>query len=401
VSVRAAPAPARSRTLERLAVSVLDRALAGLEGGTLEVVLPGGEQRRFGSGAPVRLTVHDHAFFARIATRGKLGLGESYAADEWEADDLVAFFELLLRNADTVAERHPRLRRLLELRPRLQSRNGLLRSRRNIAYHYDLGNELFALMLDETMTYSCAVFERPELTLAEAQRAKLERLCGLLDLGPEDHVLEIGCGWGSFARHAAETRGCRITGITISHEQAVLARERTQGLSVEILEQDYRDIDGLYTKVVSIEMLEAIGADQFGTYFATIDRVLAPGGRAAVQTILVPDQRWRQYRSTPDWIERYIFPGCLIPSLEALTGAATRHSRLGIYGVDEIGEHYAETLHRWRECFHAHLEDVRRLGYDRRFERTWDFYLAFCEAAFRTRALRDVQLLLARPGSQA
>ena len=400
MSVRAAPVPARNRGLERLAFPFLERTLAGFGGGTLEVELPGGERRHFGAGPPVKLAIHDPAFFSRIATRGKLGLGESYTADEWDGDDLVALFELLLRNADSAAERHPRLRRLLELRPRMHRRNGLRRSRRNIAYHYDIGNELFALMLDETMTYSCALFERPELTLAEAQRAKLERLCRLLDLRSEDRVLEIGCGWGGFARYAAETRGCRVTGITISHEQAVFARERTRGLPVEILEQDYRHLDGRYTKVVSIEMLEAIGADQFGTYFATIDRVLAPGGRAAVQTILVPDQRWRRYRSTPDWIERYIFPGCLIPSLEALTHAATRHSRLGIYGVDEIGEHYAETLRHWRANFHARIEDVRRLGYDRRFERTWDFYLAFCEAAFRTRALRDVQLLLARPGSE-
>jgi cyclopropane-fatty-acyl-phospholipid synthase len=399
VSVRAAPTPARSRTLEWLALSLLERGLAGLEGGTLEVELPGGELRRYGAGAPTRLSIHELAFFRRIATRGKLGLGESYTAGEWDADDLVALFELLLRNADAAAERHALLRGLLELRPRLRRRNGFARSRRNIAYHYDLGNELFALMLDETMTYSCAVFERPGATLAEAQRAKLERLCRLLELGPEDHVLEIGCGWGSFARYAAETRGCRVTGITISHEQALVARERTRGLPVEILEQDYRDVGGRYTKAVSIEMVEAIGADQFGTFFATIDRVLAPGGRAAVQTILVPEQRWDRYRRNPDWIERYIFPGCLIPSLEALTQAATRHSRLGIYGVDEIGEHYAETLRRWRASFHAHSDDVRRLGYDRRFERTWDFYLAFCEAAFRTRALRDAQLLLARPGS--
>jgi cyclopropane-fatty-acyl-phospholipid synthase len=401
VSVRALPTPTRSRLLGRLASSFLERALAGLEHGTLEVELPSGELRRFGSGAPVRLTIHDAAFFARIATRGKLGLGESYTADEWDADDLVAFCELLLRNADSAAERHPRLRRLLGLRPRLHRRNGLLRARRNIAYHYDLGNDLFALMLDETMTYSCAVFERPDQTLAEAQRAKLERLCRLLDLGPDDDVLEIGCGWGSFARYAAETRGCRVTGITISQEQASLARARTRGLPVEILEQDYRTVEGRYTKVVSVEMLEAIGADQFGAYFATIDRVLAPGGRAAVQTILVPDQRWRRYRRTPDWIERYVFPGCLIPSLEALTRAAARHSQLGIYGVDEIGVHYAETLRLWRASFDAQIVNVRRLGYDRHFERTWDFYLAFCEAAFRTRALRDVQLLLARAGSVA
>jgi cyclopropane-fatty-acyl-phospholipid synthase len=385
--------------LEGVAVSLLERALAGLEGGGLEVELPGGSVSRFGAGAPVRLAIHDAAFFSRLATRGRLALGESYTAEEWDTDDLVGLFELLLRNAEASAKRHPRLRRALELRPRLQRRNGFARSRRNIAYHYDLGNELFALMLEETMTYSCALFERPGLTLAEAQTAKLERLCRLLDLGPEDHVLEIGCGWGSFARHAAETRGCRVTGITISREQGAVARERTSGLPVEILERDYRQVDGLYTKVVSIEMIEAIGADQFGTFFATIDRVLAPGGRAAVQSILIPEERWDRYRRTPDWIERYVFPGCLIPSLEALARAAARSSRLAIYGVEEIGEHYAETLRQWRERFHARIDDVRALGYDRRFERTWDFYLAFCEAAFRMRALRDAQLLFARAGS--
>jgi len=400
VSVRAEPAPRRGRLLERAAAALLERALAGLEGGALEVELPGGERHRFGSGAPVRLTIHDRAFFRRVAVRGKLGLGESYTAGEWEADDLVALFELLLANADAAAERHARLRRLLELRPRLRRRNGLARARRNIAYHYDLGNELFALMLDETMTYSCAVFERPELTLAEAQRAKYARLCRLLELGPGDHVLEIGCGWGGFARYAAERHGCRVTGITISREQAALARERTRGLPVEILEQDYRTVEGRFGKVVSIEMIEAIGADQFGTFFATLDRVLEPGGRAAVQTILVPEQRWDRYRRTPDWIERYVFPGCLIPSLEALVRAAARHSRLGLYGVEEIGEHYAETLRRWRASLRERLDEVRRLGYDRRFERTWDFYLAFCEAAFRTRVLRDAQLLLARAGSR-
>jgi cyclopropane-fatty-acyl-phospholipid synthase len=401
VSVRAEPVATRGRLLERAAAATLERALAGLEGGTLEVELPGGGTRRYGSGPPVRLAIHDLAFLRRVATRGKLGLGESYTAGEWDSDDLVALFELLLRNGDAVAERHAGVQRLLELRPRLHRRNVPARARRNIAYHYDLGNDLFALMLDETMTYSCGVFERPDMPLADAQRAKYERLCRSLDLGPGDHVLEIGCGWGGFARHAAERHGCRVTGITISREQAALARELTRGLPVEILEQDYRAVEGSFTKVVSIEMVEAIGADQFGTFFATIDRVLAPGGRAAVQSILVPEQRWDRYRRTPDWIERYVFPGCLIPSLEALTSAASRHSRLGVYGVDEIGEHYAGTLRRWRSSFHRRIEEVRALGYDHRFERTWDFYLAFCEAAFRMRALRDAQILLARSGSAA
>ena len=297
-----------------------------------------------------------------------------------------ALFELLLRNAEAASQRHRALRRVLEARPRLNRRNGLLRARRNIAYHYDLGNELFELMLDETMTYSCAVFDKPELTLAEAQRAKLDRICAHLQLGSDDHVLEIGCGWGGFAIRAAQQTGCRVTGLTISAEQAKLARERVAaaGLSdrITILEQDYREHDGRYSKVASIEMLEAIGDRQFGTFFATIDRVLEPRGIACVQTILIPDDRWERYRKTPDWIERYVFPGCLIPSLTSLAVAATRSSRLLLHEVDEIGPHYAETLRRWRANVHERIDEVRALGYDSTFERTWDFYLAFCEAGF-------------------
>ena len=400
-TLRGAPQPARLPLLERVAMSILDRALVRLQGGTLEVRLPGGEIRRFGSGPIADLTIHDDAFFRRIATRGKLGVGESYTAGEWDSDDLVALLELLLRNAAPAADRHAGWRRLLETRPRLNRRNGFLRSRRNIAYHYDLGNDLFELMLDETMTYSCAVFEHADEPLADAQRRKYRRICEQLRLVEEDRVLEIGCGWGGFARFAATEYGCSVIGLTISAEQAALARERTQGLDVRILEEDYRSHEGSYTKVASIEMLEAIGESQFGTYFATIDRLLEQGGVACVQTILIPDDRWERYRKSPDWIERYVFPGCLIPSLTALTGAMTSSSRLMVHEVDEIGHHYAETLHRWRENVHAQIEAVRALGYDRRFERTWDFYLAFCEAAFRTRALRDVQLTLTRPFNEA
>ena len=214
-------------------------------------------------------------------------------------------------------------------------------------------------------------------------------------------MLEIGCGWGGFALHAAQTTGCRVTGLTISADQARLARERVAaaglGDRIEIVEQDYREHVGRYTKVASIEMLEAIGERQFGTYFATIDRVLEPGGIACVQTILIPDDRWDRYRRSPDWIEQYVFPGCLIPSLTALTKAATASSRLTILDVHELGPHYAETLRRWRANVHERLDEVRALGYDRTFERTWDFYLAFCEAGFRLRALRDAQLTLSRP----
>jgi cyclopropane-fatty-acyl-phospholipid synthase len=287
------------------------------------------------------------------------------------------------------------------VRPRLPRRNNLRRARRNIAYHYDLGNELFAHMLDETMTYSCAVFAYPDEPLEEAQRRKLRRVCDKLALGPDDHVLEIGCGWGSFALVAAGEYGARVTGVTISAEQAALARERlaAAGLEgrVEILERDYRLVEGSFTKVASIEMLEAIGEDQWRDYFATIDRLLAPGGSACIQTILVPDQRFARYRATPDWIERYVFPGCLIPSLAALAPAIAGASTLSLYGIDEIGPHYADTLREWRRRFHASRPRLREIGYrDRRFERVWEFYLASCEACFRTHWLRDAQLLLAR-----
>ena len=400
-ALRAEPGRAGVPLLERVAVGVLERGLAHLEGGQLEVRLPDGSTRRFGTGeAAASIAVRDLHLFRRIATRGAIGFGESYMAGEWDAPDLVALFELLLRHATAAARRHATLRRILDAPPRPNRRNGLLRARHNIAYHYDLGNDLFELMLDPTMTYSCAVFEDETESLEDAQRRKLRRIADKLELGPEDRVLEIGCGWGSFAILAAAEYGCRVTGLTISPAQAALARERVRAAHledrVEIAEQDYRSHRGSYTHVASIEMLEAIGEKQFAPYFAAIDRMLEPGGSACVQTILVPDDRWGRYRRSPDWIERYIFPGCLIPSLGAIASASTRSSRLMIHEVEEIGPGYAETLRRWRASFDEHIEDVRALGYDRRFERTWHFYLSFCEAAFRTRWLRDVQLTLRR-----
>ena len=209
--------------------------------------------------------------------------------------------------------------------------------------------------------------------------------------------VRVGEALPGFAAFAAREHGCSVTGLTISAEQAALARERTAGLDVRILEEDYRHHEGSYTKVASIEMLEAIGERQFPTYFEAIDRLLEPGGLACIQTILIPDDRWDRYRKAPDWIEQYVFPGCLIPSLTALTRAMTRSSRLMVHEVDEIGPHYAQTLRRWRQSFRENIDEIRGLGYDEGFERTWNFYLAFCEAAFRTRALRDVQLTLTRP----
>ena len=392
---------ARGGPLGRVAAGVLERMLPDLRYGTLVARLPDGSTRRFGAGPEVRMEIRSTRLFRRLATRGKLGLGESYTAGEWDADDLVGLFELLLRNAEGAGRRYPRLRRVLDARPRLSGRDGLVRARRNIQYHYDLGNDLFRAFLDETMTYSCAVFAREDEPLEDAQRRKLRMVCEKLALAHGDHVLEIGCGWGSFALMAAGEYGARVTGLTISPAQARLARERVAaaGLShrVRILEQDYRTHEGSYTKIASVEMIEAIGERQLPTYFAACERLLAPGGLACIQTILVPDERFDRYRRSPDWIERYVFPGCLIPSLGALRRASAGSSRLSIREGEEIGPHYAETLRRWRERFLTAVPQVRELGYDERFVRTWHFYLAFCEAAFRTRWLGDAQLLLARP----
>jgi len=381
-------------------MSLLERALNGLEAGALEVRLPEGSVRHFGSGDPVAMEIRSNRFFHRVANRGAIGLGESYTAGEWDAADLPAFVALLLRNARAARERHPRLARILNARPRPNTRQGLLRSRRHIGYHYDLGNDLFRLMLDESMTYSCAVFEHPDEPLAEAQRRKLRRVCDKLELTPDDRVLEIGCGWGSFALVAAGEYGAQVTGLTISAEQAELARARVAaaGLSerVTILEEDYREHRGTYDKLASIEMLEAIGERQFPTFFGACDRFLEDGGAACIQTILVPDDRYYRYRRSADWIERYVFPGCLIPSLTALTSSMAGASQLTVRSVDEIGEHYGKTLSRWRSSFWDAIDDVRALGYDDRFVRTWDFYLGSCEAAFRTGWLNDAQLVLAR-----
>src|SRR5712692_4020404 len=335
-----------ARIMERLALRTLDR----IEHGALELRLPDGEVRRFGSGPPVAVTVESRDVFRRLARSPRLGLGESYAAGDWHADDLPAFLELVFRNVEAW-RRRSRLARLERVRPHLPPRQSLRRARDNIRYHYDLGN----------------------------------------------HGLEIGCGWGSFALTAAGDYGARVTGLTISEQQVALARQRIAeaglGDRVEILFQDYRTLEGQFTKLASIEMIEAIGYAQFPTFFAACDRLLAPGGRALIQTITVPDERFESYRRHEDWIRRYIFPGSLLPSVDALRKAM---GRFEIATQEEIGPHYATTLKTWRERFLAQLSEVRGLAFDERFVRIWEFYLASCEALFRTRAIGGVQLVLER-----
>ncbi len=389
------------------------RALQGLRGGELVIRYPcyrgGGRGKRFGDGLGPTAVVDVHStdsFWQKLALRTRIGFGESYVDGDWDADDLVALFELLSVNLEA-AESHPVFRvlhKLHELRPHRAQRQSPAAARDNIHAHYDLGNDLFQLMLDETMTYSCAVWERPGMSLADAQRAKYRRICEKLQLVSGDHVLEIGCGWGGFAIYAAGEYGCRVTGLTLSPSQASLARKRVReaGLDelVEIREQDYRHTEGRFTKVASIEMLEAIGLAEHETYFRAIDDFLEPDGIAVIQTIAIPDKRFERYSRRSDWIQQYIFPGSLIPSVGAVE-RATANTGLQIADVEEIGPGYAETLKIWRENVESRVDEIRALGYDDRFLRIWRFYLSYCEAAFRARVLRDVQLVLARSRIQA
>ncbi len=397
-----ASAPARPR----LALAAFDGLLRKLSRGRLEVQLPDGSERSYGeAGAePVaRMRISDWRFFRRVLMAGDVGLGESYSAGEWRSDDLVSLLGVLLLNLETLD------------RPTLASRIGLIalrllharranrrdRARLNIRAHYDLGNEFYRLFLDDSMTYSSALFESPQQTLDQAQRAKILRLLGGLGLRRDEHLLEIGCGWGACAVLAAREFGCRVTGITLSEEQASHARRRVaaEGLSdriaIEIV--DYRDVSGRFDHIVSIEMLEAVGHRYLPGYFAACNRLLRPGGRLALQTITLPDQRYVAYRKRPDWIQKHIFPGGHLPSLGAIL-AALRPTPLLVRDALDIGPHYATTLRHWRERFLAARERVHALGFDAAFARTWEYYLAYCEAGFAGGATQDFQLLLAKPG---
>lgn len=411
------PVPASADTIGRRAVTDrtpvsarwILRALERIERGHLRVRLSNGNTQSFGDQAqtPLDVTFHEWRAFRSLITQGDIGLGETYMRGDWTTPDLTGFIRLLLDNKQAVddVEDGAWLRRVLNRFLGWYRRNSVRGSRRNIAAHYDLSNDLFALFLDPSMTYSSAYFEHPNQSLEEAQNAKYRRLCEQVGLKDGDHVLEIGCGWGGFACFAAQYADCRITALTISQEQFDYAQARVQaaGLAdrVEIRLQDYRAVAGeQFDRIVSIEMFEAVGYDYYPAYFKAIDRLLKPYGRFAMQTITFPDQEFSHYRRTFDWIRKYIFPGGLLPSLEVILQTTTRHSSLVLQQADNIGIHYAETLKQWRERFNEQIEAVRALGFDLRFERMWNFYLSYCEAAFATGYLGDMQLVFARPQAQ-
>ena len=374
--------------------AVLARLRASWQCEAIAFELPGGEQVVLGEGVPLRVRVHDDRLFLRLLLRGEMGAGESFVAGEWSSDDLVGVIRLFLRATGARGFESPltRIAQLPALARHRRAANTRVGSERNVHAHYDLGNAFYRLFLDDdTLAYSAGIYPAP--SLADAQRAKFERLCDQLQLSPRDHLLEIGCGWGGMAIHAARTRGCRVTAITVSREQHELASRRVAeaGLAerVEIVYRDYRDLTGSYSKIVSIEMLEAVGYEYLPHYFATCARVLAPGGRLAIQSITMPDDRFDAYRKRVDWMQTYIFPGTLIPSLGAIRAASPQ---LALVDAHDIGPSYAPTLAAWRERFVAQLPAVRALGFDAPFIRTWLIYLAFSEAAFAERTLGDHQM---------
>ncbi|MGD8977704.1 MAG: cyclopropane-fatty-acyl-phospholipid synthase family protein [Gammaproteobacteria bacterium] len=387
---------------------VLDR-LRSLSRGRL-VISDQGETREFGQSADlaertVQLTVHDRRFFGDIAFGGSLGAGESYMQGHWSCDDLTGLIQLLLQNRHVIENMEGGLARLtapLQKAFHWVNRNTRNGSRRNIAAHYDLGNDFFRLWLDPTMMYSSAVFERPDATLHQASVAKLDRICRKLDLKPTDHVVEIGTGWGGFALHAAANYGCEVTTTTISREQFELASQRVAeaGLShrIHLLLEDYRDLEGRYDKLVSIEMIEAVGHQYLDTYFEQCGRLLKDDGAMLLQAITIQDQRYTKALKTIDFIKRYIFPGSFIPSVSAIGDSVARSTDMKFFHLEDIGPHYATTLRHWRERFFARIEDVRAQGYPEEFIRMWEYYLCYCEGGFLERAIGDVQVLLTKPG---
>lgn len=390
--------------LDRLLRQRLFASLAALDHGQLLIEDCLGSAT-MGRGEPlVRLTVSDLGFYRLVAAQGSVGAGEAYGDGLWRCDDLVGLVRLLVRNRDTLDAMESGLARLAgwALR-RWHARNANTRegSRRNIAAHYDLGNPFFSLFLSGDLMYSSALWADGDDTLEAASHRKLDTICRKLALQPSDRVVEIGSGWGGLAIHAARHYGCHVTTATLSREQHDLAVERVRaaGLQdrVSVVLRDYRDLQGHYDKVVSVEMIEAVGANFLEAYFAKVASLLSPHGRALIQAITIEDHRYEQALGSVDFIKRHIFPGSFIPSIEAMLRAKTRACDLALVHLEDFGLSYARTLQAWRERFLARQPEVRAQGFDARFCRLWEFYLAYCEGGFRERSIGVAHLLLTHP----
>jgi cyclopropane-fatty-acyl-phospholipid synthase len=398
----------KPRWFDQLAKKLLFSLLCGLRRGELTII-DGSVRRSFGEKSDqfpleATITVHHPRFYSSIVFGGSIGAGEAFMAGQWSTDDLTTVVRITILNREVFEGMETGLARLtvpLHMFFHLLRSNTKKGSRLNIAAHYDLGNDFYELFLDQTLTYSCGIFEREDSTLKEASLAKYDRICQKLDLSSKDHVVEIGSGWGGFAIYAAQNYGCRITTTTISPTQHDLAKalidQAGVAHTVELLLEDYRDLKGKYDKLVSIEMIEAVGHKYFNTFFRSCSKLLQEDGMMLLQAITMTDQVFDRHKRSVDFIKRYIFPGSCIPSIAAMSSSIARVSDLKLFHLEDITPHYARTLRTWRERFFANIDKVRGLGYPETFIRMWDYYLSYCEAGFSERYLGDVQMLLTKP----
>ena len=389
----------------RLMRSVIASRLRGLRRGRIQMIDGDGAinlgQR---DDLEVELHVHNPRFYRETVLGGALSFAESYFHGDWDCDDLTSLFRIFVRNLNQADQFDGGLAGVVGVGQKLfhwckaNSRTG---SRKNIGAHYDLGNDFFKLWLDQTMAYSSGIFLHPENSLQEASEEKIDRVCRKLSLRPSDHLLEIGTGWGGLAIHAARYYGCRVTTTTISQEQAAVARERIDqaGLSdrITLLTSDYRDLTGQFDKLVSIEMIEAVGFKYFDTYFRKIGELLRPEGTAVLQAIVMPERRYKEYLGGVDFIQRYVFPGGCLPSVATMLEAAGRTTDLRFTHAEDFAPHYAETLRQWRQAFWSQIESVREQGYSEQFIRLWNYYLCYCEAVFEERHVGVVQIQFDKP----
>ncbi len=399
--------------IDTLARKVLLSRLPDVQGGTLNLLNESGlsrygdrTRRTWKPGTDpldATIVVHDDAFYRRALLGSDVGIGESYMAGEWSSPDLVTLTRLMIRNAALIEQKGGVLRDVVRFVGSVTRRlrdNSLTGSRKHIREHYDLGNDFFRLFLDgQHLMYSSAYYETGRETLEQAQGKKLDAICRKLNLGPGDHVLEIGTGWGGFAVWAATRYGCRVTTTTISEEQYRHAcdwasRLGDAGSRITVLLTDYRQLEGQFDKVVSIEMFEAVGLNHYDEYFSAVERLLKPSGSMLMQAITVDEQHFPHYHGQPDWIEKYIFPGGELASIGKILESLARVTSMSLYHAENFGTHYARTLREWRGRYHAELERVRALGFPNQFLRMWDLYFAFCEAAFLERHTGVFQIVL-------
>ena len=396
-----------STIFERFCMNLLLNLFTKIKVGGLTFHLPDGSLRHFGdeqSRHQAQMTIYDYRFFKDVVLGGDVGLGEAYMKRLWDTDDTQLLFRVLIKNRDVLSNGNIATAWLMRQKDRFVQAlraNTLIGSRKNIGEHYDLSNDFFQTFLDPTMLYSCGLYQGEGDTCEDAQRHKVQSVLKKAHIESSDHVLEIGCGWGGFAMEAVQQTGCQVTGITVSEEQFALAQERVRqaGLQnkITILFKDYRHVTGLFDKIVSIEMLEAVGHKYLGTFFSTCDKLLKPAGRLVIQVITVPDQHYERNRRKADWIQKYIFPGGHLPCVTALSQVVTRNTSLLMEQLEDIGTNYARTLRDWRESFTRNLDKINALGFDDVFRRKWIYYLAICEAGFRERAIGDIQVVFRKP----